>query len=89
MIAMLGGKMKIVHCFVSISRHIFAVEIDFSDLVFGIVVAVLGGYQKTADGFLNVLDLILGQIYLACKVCRIEIFLCGGTVEHKFCRTVL
>ena len=84
MVAMLGGKMKIVHCFVGISRHIFAVEIDFAELVFGIVISVLGGYQKTADGFLNVLDLILGQIYLACKVRRIRIFLCGGTV-NPFC----
>ena len=81
LIAVLGGKMKIVHRFVGISRHFFAVEIDFSELVFGIVVAVLGGYLKTADGFLNVLDLIHGQINFACKVCRIRIFLCGGTVK--------
>ena len=81
LIAMLGGKMKIVHCFVGISRHIFAVEIDFSELIFGIVISVLGSYLKTADSFLNVLDLILGQIYLACKVRRIGIFLCGGTAK--------
>ena len=84
LVAMLGGKMKIVHCFVGISRHIFAVEIDFAELVFSVIVAVLGGYLKAADGFLNVLNRILGQIYLACKVCRIGIFLCGGTVK-PFC----
>ena len=81
LVAMLGGKMKIVHCFVGISRHIFAVEIDFSELVFGIVISVLGGYLNAADGFLNVLDFALGQIYFACKVRRIGIFLRGGTVK--------
>ena len=50
-------------------------------MVFGIVIAVFGGYYKTADGFLNVLDLILGQINFACKVRSIGIFLCGGTVK--------
>ena len=78
---MLGGKMKIVHRLICISRYVFSVEIDFSELVFGIIIPVLGGYLKTADGFLNVLDLILGQIYLACKVRRIGIFLRGGTVK--------
>ena len=43
-IAMLGGKMKIVHCLICISRYVFSVEIDFSELVFGIVISVLGGY---------------------------------------------
>ena len=81
LIAMLGGKMKIVHCRIDISRNIFAVEIDFAELVFGIVVAVLGGYLKAADGFLNILDFILGQINFACKVRRIGIILYGGTVK--------
>ena len=81
LIAMLGGKMKIVHRLICISRYVFSVEIDFAELVFSVIVAVLGSYLKTADGFLNVLDLILGQIYLACKVRRIGIFLCGGTVK--------
>ena len=81
LIAMLGGKMKIVHRLVGISWYVFSVEIDFSELLFGIVISVLGGDYKTADGFLNVLDLILGQIYLACKVRRIRIFLRGGTVK--------
>ena len=78
---MLSGKMKIVHSFIGISRNIFAVKINFAELVFGIVISVLGGYLKTADGFLNIFDLILGQIYLACEVCRIRVFLCGGTVK--------
>ena len=81
LIAMLGGKMKIVHRLICISRYVFTVEIDFSELVFGIIISVLGGYLKAADGFLNILDLILGQIYLACKVRCIGIFLCGGTVK--------
>lgn len=81
LIAMLGGKMKIVHRLIGISWYVFTVEIDFSELVFGIVISVLGGYHKTADGFLNVLDLVLGQIYFACKVRRIGIFLRGGTVK--------
>ena len=81
LIAMLGGKMKIVHRLVGISWYVFTVEIDFSELVFGIVISVLGGYLKAADGFLNVLDLVLGQINFACKVCRIGIFLRGGTVK--------
>lgn len=51
LIAMLGGKMKIVHCFVCISRYVFTVEIDFAELVFGIVISVLGGYLKAAYGF--------------------------------------
>ena len=85
LIAMLGGKMKIVHRLICISRYVFSVEIDFSELVFGIVIAVFGGYLKTADGFLNVLDLILGQIYLACKIRCIGIFLCGGTVKPTDC----
>ena len=80
LIAMLGGKMKIVHRLICISRYVFSVEIDFSELVFGIIIPVLGGYLKTADGFLNVLDLILGQIYLACKVRRIGIFLRGQAI---------
>ncbi len=81
LIAMLGGKMKIVHRRIGISWYVFSVEIDFSELVFGIVISVLGGYLKAADGFLNVLDFVLGQIYFACKVRRIGIFLCGGTVK--------
>ena len=81
LIAMLGGKMKIVHRLICISRYVFSVEIDFSELVFGIVISILSGYLKAADGLLNVLDFALGQIYLACKVCRIGIFLCGGTVK--------
>ena len=85
LIAMLGGKMKIVHRLIGISRYVFTVEIDFAELVFGIVISVLGGYLKTADGFLNVLDLVLGQIYLACKVRRIGIFLSGGPLF--FCPT--
>ena len=51
LIAMLGGKMKIVHRLICISRYVFSVEIDFSELVFGEVIAVLGGDHKTADGF--------------------------------------
>lgn len=78
---MLGRQLQIIHRLIGISRHIFSVKINFAELVFGEAVAVLGGYQKTADGFLNVLDLVLGQIYLACKVCRIGIFLSGGTVK--------
>ena len=62
---MLGGKMKIVHRLICISRYVFSVEIDFSELVFGIVISILSGNYKTADGFLNVLDLVLGQIYFA------------------------
>ena len=81
---MLSGKMKIVHSFIGISRNIFAVKINFAELVFGIVIAVLGSDLKTANGFLNIFDLVLGQIYLACKVRRIGIFLCGGTVK-PFC----
>ena len=81
LIAMLGGKMKIVHCRIGVSWYVFSVKINFAELVFGIVVAVFGGNLKAADGFLNVLDLILGQIYLACKVRCIGIFLCGGTVK--------
>ena len=54
LIAMLGGKMKIVHRLICISRYVFSVEIDFSELVFGIVISVPGGYLKAADGFLNV-----------------------------------
>lgn len=81
LIAMLGDKMKIVHRLVGISWYVFTVEIDFSELVFGIVISVLGGYLKATDGFLNVLDLVLGQINFACKVRRIGIFLCGGTVK--------
>ena len=81
LIAMLGRQLQIIHRHFSISRNIFAVKINFAELVFGIVVAVLGGYLKAADGFLNVLDLVLGQIYLACKVRRLGIFLCGGTVK--------
>ena len=81
LIAMLGGKMKIVHRLIGIFWYVFSVEINFSELVFGIIISVLGGYLKTADGFLNVLDLVLGQIYLACKVRRIRVFLCGGTVK--------
>ena len=81
---MLGGKMKIVHRLICISRYVFSVEIDFSELVFGIVISILSGNYKTADGFLNVLDFALGQIYLTCKVRRIRIFLCGGTVK-PFC----
>ena len=45
----------------------FSVVIDFSELVFGIVISVPGGYLKAADGFLNVLDLVLGQINFACR----------------------
>ena len=67
LIAVLGGKMKIVHRLIGISRYVFTVKIDFSELVFGIVIAVFGGYYKTADGFLNVLDLILGQINFAAR----------------------
>ena len=81
LIAMLGRQLQIINCGIGVSRYDFAVKIDFSELVFGIVVAVFGGYLKAADGFLNVLDLVLGQIYLARKVCRIGIFLCGGTVK--------
>ena len=44
LIAMLGGKMKIVHRLIGISRYVFTVEIDFAELVFGIVISVLGGY---------------------------------------------
>ena len=78
---MLGSQLQIIHCGIGISRNIFAVKINFAELIFGEVVSVLGGYLKTADGFLNVLDLILGQINFACKVCRIRVFLCGGTVK--------
>ena len=65
MIAMLSGKMKIIHLLICISRYVFTVEIDFPELVFGIVIAVFGGYYKTADGFLNIFDLVLGQINFA------------------------
>ena len=51
MIAMLGGKMKIVHRLIGISRYVFSVEINFSELIFGIIISVLGGYLKTADAF--------------------------------------
>ena len=81
LITMFGRQLQIIHCGISISRHIFSIKINFAELVFGEVIAVLGGYLKAADGFLNVLDFIFGQIYLACKVCRIGIFLCGGTVK--------
>ena len=81
LIAVLGRQLQIIHRRIGIPRHIFAVEINFAEPVFGIVVAVLSGYHKTADGFLNVLDRILSQIYLACKVRRIWIFLSGGTVK--------
>ena len=84
LIAMLGSQLQIIHCGIGISRNIFAVKINFTKLIFGEVVSVLGGDYKTADGLLNILDRILGQIYLACKVCRIGIILCSGTVK-PFC----
>ena len=81
LVAMLGRQLQIIHCGIGISRNIFAVKINFTKLIFGIIISVLGGYLKTADGFLNIFDLVLGQIYLACKVRRIRVFLCGGTVK--------
>lgn len=81
LITMFGRQLQIIHCGIGISRNIFAVKINFAELILGIVISVLSGYLKTADGFLNVLDRILSQIYLACKVRRIWIFLSGGTVK--------
>ena len=49
LIAMLGCKMKIVHRRIGVSRYLFSVEIDFSELVLGVVIAVFGGYLKAAD----------------------------------------
>ena len=65
LITMLGSQLQIIHCGIGISRNIFAVKINFTELIFGEVVSILGGYLKAADGFLNVLDLVLGQIYFA------------------------
>ncbi|MFQ8953468.1 MAG: hypothetical protein ACLR56_10980 [Oscillospiraceae bacterium] len=50
LIAMLGGKMKIVHR-LSVSLGMSFRRDRFSELVFGIVISVLGGYLKAADGF--------------------------------------
>lgn len=80
LIAMLGGKMKIVHRRIGVSRNILAVKIDFSELVFGIVIAVIGGDLKAVNGFLNVLYAFFRQIDFSCKVRCIGIFLCGGAV---------
>ena len=49
LIVMLGGKMKIVHRLIAISRNIFAVKIDFTETAFGVIVAVIRGYLKAAD----------------------------------------
>ena len=49
LIAMLGGKMKIVHRLICISRYVYSIEIDFYELILGIVISVLGGYLKAAD----------------------------------------
>ena len=68
LITMLSCQLQIIHCGIGISRYAFTVEIDFSELVFGIVVAVLGGYYKTADGFLNVIDLVLGMSFTLSSV---------------------
>lgn len=54
-----GGKVS--HRFLIVTLDLSAVKINLTELVFRIVVSVLGGNFKVADRFPDILDRILGK----------------------------
>ena len=63
-----------------ITLRFFAVQIQFSELIFRKVIAVLGGNFKVTDCPKDIFDRVLGQQYFSSKVGGIGVVLC----DHSF-----
>ena len=61
LIAMLSSRGQIGNCFLVVTLDLSSVEIQLSELVFGIVVSVLRGNLEVLDGSEDVLDIFLSE----------------------------
>ena len=61
LIAVSGRGLEVLHCFLVDPFHLFAVETNLTELVFGKVISVLGGNFKVADCFCDIFNAVLGE----------------------------
>ena len=61
LVAMLNSRCQIGNCFLVVTLDLSAVKVQFSELVFGVVVTVLRGDFEVLDGSEDVLDIFLGE----------------------------
>lgn len=78
-ISMLCGRGQVGNGFCIIPLVLFAIEIDFSEPVFRIVISILGGYLEVSDRPENIFYLGFGEENLSGEICGIGILLpCGS-----------
>ena len=61
LVAMLGSRGQIGNGFFVVTLDLSTVEVQLSELVFGVVVTVLRGDLEVLDGSEDVLDIFLGE----------------------------
>ena len=61
LVAMFGSRGQIEGGFLVVTLDLSSVEVKLSELIFGVVVAVLRGDLEVLDGTEDVLDILLGE----------------------------
>lgn len=80
-ISMLRGRGQVGNGFCIIPLDLFAIEIDFPELVLCIVISILGGYLEVSDRPKDIFYLGFGEANLSGEICGVGILLSGGSLQ--------
>ena len=84
-VPVLCGSGQVGNGFLIIPLDLFAIEIDFPELVFRIVISIFGGYLEVSDRPENIFYLGFGEANLSGKICGVGILLSGGSLQIINC----
>lgn len=73
-VPVLCGSGQVGNGFLIIPLDLFAIEIDFPELVLCIVISILGGCLKVSDRPKDIFYLRFCETDLSCEICGIGIF---------------
>lgn len=80
-VPVLCGSGQVSNCLFIISLDLFAVKIDFPNLVLCIVISILGGYLEVSNCPENIFYLGFGEANLSGEICGVGILLSSGSFQ--------
>lgn len=80
-VPVLCGSGQVGNGFLIIPLDLFAIEIDFPELVFRMVISIFGGYLEVSDRPENIFYLGFGEENLSDEICGVGILLSGGSFQ--------
>ena len=78
---MLCSRGQVGNGFLIIPLDFFAIEIDFPELVFRIVISIFGGYLEVSDRPKDIFYLCFGEANLSGEICGVGILLSSGSFQ--------